>query len=105
MARAEHLVDRVVHGDNQRRDRTAIERRQERPADFGQDLPDHLVGIMLAIANGLQHIACRCGVAGQPPQRVGGADQSRGMGFEHAEEIALAGQKPLKPGKHRDPLN
>jgi len=44
-----HLVDRIIHRRHQILDVGAIERRDEGPADGGQDLPRNLVGVGLPL--------------------------------------------------------
>ncbi len=90
--RGQHFIDRVVQGTDERRDRTAIERGQESPANRGQHLPDDVVGLMLPIPNDLENLARRVAVGRKLLQRFRRANHRCRMRFEHAEEIARLGQ-------------
>jgi hypothetical protein len=101
--RGEHLVDRIVHRADQRRDRAAVERGQEGLADLRQDLPNDIVGLVLAVPDPLQELRRGDAVVGELMECIRRGHQRRGMGLEHAEEIAFPRQQPLEPAEHMTP--
>ena len=102
--RGEHFVDRVVHRTDQRGDRAAVERRQERLADGGEDVANNVVGDMLPVLDGPQALFGRAAIGCKLLQCVRSRRQHRGVRFEHAEEVARLREQALKPTEHGNPL-
>ena len=98
-----HLVDRIVHRGDQGGDGAAVERRQEGAPDAGQHLADNFVRLVLAVVDFAQVSGIRRSPVDQLVKRFGPGDESRGMGFEHAEEVAGLWKQPLKPVEHLCP--
>ena len=95
-----HLVDGVVHRGDQVLDVAAVERRDEGAPDRDQHLAGDVVGVLLAIHDGL--VVDRDGVAAfeHGAQRLGaGYDRIRMPGKE-IEEALLPRQQRVKPSQH-----
>jgi len=80
--------------------RASVERSEKGLPDGDQYLTDDLVCFVLTVSYGAENLSGGSAVIDELLKRFGRAHESSCMSFEHAEEVALLREQPLKPGKH-----
>ncbi len=95
-----HLVDRVVHRVGEILDAVAVERGDEGAADRGQHLAGDVVGVVLAVDDGLEVLLDAVAAVEQRPQRLGARDQRVRVPGEQLEKAPFLRQQQSQKTQH-----